>query len=165
MTESASQRGTALTADVLRSTFPGCEDAPLAVTLVRLLAQGEPVTTAALAEASTRSPQDVAAQVGRWPNVERDENAAVVGFSGLTLRPTAHAFEINGRRLHAWCAWDTLFLPGMLGSSARVHSTCPVSGTEVKLVVAPAGVESAEPQPLHVCFPPLEATDTANITG
>lgn len=164
MTESVSQRRTGLTADALRSTFPGCEDAPLAVTLVRSLAEGEPVTTAALAEASRRSPQDVAAQVGRWPNVERDENAAVVGFSGLTLRPTAHAFEVNGRQLHTWCAWDTLFLPGMLGSTARVHSTCPVTGAEVKLVIDPAGVKHAEPQRLHVSFPPLEATDTANIT-
>ena len=165
MTESGSRRGTGLTADALRSTLPGREDAPLAVTLVRLLAHGEPVTIAALAQATTRSPEGVAAQVGRWPNVERDENAAVVGFSGLTLRPTAHVFEVEGRRLHTWCAWDTLFLPAMLDTTAHVRSTCAVTGAEVELVVTPAAVKHAEPQRLHVSFPSLAATDTANITG
>lgn len=34
--------------------------------------------------------------------LERDQNGAVVGFSGLALRPTAHTFVVGGRRLHTW---------------------------------------------------------------
>lgn len=165
MTGTGSQRRTEMTAEALRSTFPGCEDAPLAVTLLHLLAEGEPVTTAALARTAARKREDVAAQVAQWPNIERDDDGAIVGFSGLTLRPTAHAFHVAGRRLHAWCAWDTLFLPAMLGTTARVRSTCPVTGRAVELTVAPDGIDHAEPEPLHVSFPPLATTDTSNITG
>ena len=163
MTGMGSQR-TVMTAEALRGTFPGCEDVPLAATLLRLITAGKPVTTAALAGAAARTPEDVATQLAKWPNIERDDDGAIVGFSGLTLRPTAHAFEIAGRRLHTWCAWDTLFLPALLGAAAHVRSTCPVTGTVVELVVAPDGIEHAEPEALHVSFPPLAATDTANIT-
>jgi alkylmercury lyase len=153
------------TADALRDTFPACEDAPLALTLLRLLARGEPVSDAVLAAAGERTIDDVSAQLARWPNIERDGDDAVIGFSGLTLRPTAHCFEVAGRPLHTWCAWDTLFLPSMLGTSAYVRSTCPVSGRAVELVVAPDGIEHADPARIHVSFPPLANTNTADITG
>jgi alkylmercury lyase len=153
------------TADALRATFPACEDAPLARALLRLLARGEAVTDGMLAAAADRAIDDVAAQLERWPDIERDADHAVVGFSGLTLRPTDHSLEIDGRRLHTWCAWDTLFLPRMLGATAHVSSTCPVSGRRVELVVAPSGVEHADPAGIHVSFPPLASTNTADITG
>jgi alkylmercury lyase len=153
------------TAGALRDTFPACEDAPLALTLLRLLARGEPVTHAALAAAGERTTDDVAAQLARWPNTERDADGAVLGFSGLTLRPTAHSFHVEGRHLHTWCAWDTLFLPSMLGITAHVRSTCPVSGRRVQLAVAPDRVEHAEPPGIRVSFPPPANTNTADITG
>lgn len=87
-----------------------------------------------------------------------------MGFSGLTLRRTAHAFEVAGQRLHTWCAWDTLFLPALLGATARVRSTCPVTGRAIELTVAPDGIEQVEPERLQVSFPPLATTDTSNIT-
>ena len=153
------------TAEALRDTFPGCQDAPLAGALLRLLAQGRPVTPAMLATAAGRDVDDVEAQLTRWPNVERSADTAVVGFSGLTLRPTAHSFEVDGVQLHTWCAWDTLFLPAMLGATARVRSKCPVTGGRVELVVAPRSVEHADPPDLHVSFPPPATTNTADITG
>jgi alkylmercury lyase len=154
-----------LTAESLRRTFPGCAEAPLALQLLRLLSEGEPVTDSSLAEAAARTPADVTARLSTWPNVERDDDGAVVGFSGLTLRPTPHTFELAGRGLHTWCAWDTLFLPVMLGETARVRSTCPVTGTAVELTVAPEGVKHVDPERLQVSFPSLADTDTANITG
>jgi alkylmercury lyase len=154
----------ALTADALRATFPACEDAPLALALVQLLARGKPVTAAMLAAAGKRPIDEVAAQLARWPNLERDGDDAVIGFSGLTLRRTAHSFQVDGRQLHAWCAWDTLFLPSMLGRTAHVRSACPVSSRAVELVVAPDDVEHANPPGIHVSFPPLASTKTADIT-
>ena len=165
MKDAGAQPATGMTADALRGTFPGCEDASLALVLLRLLAEGEPVTTAALIATSARPPESVEPQLAAWPNVERDEHGSVVGFSGLTLRPTAHSFDVDGRKLHTWCAWDTLFLPAMLDTIARVRSTCPVTAAAVELVVGPDGVRHTEPQQLHVSFPPLAATDTADITG
>jgi alkylmercury lyase len=152
-------------ADALRDTFPACDDAPLALALVRLLARGKPVTEATLAVDAARGIDDVAAQLARWPNIERDADDAVIGFSGLTLRPTAHSLRVDGRQLHTWCAWDTLFLPGMLGATVHVRSTCPGTGRRVHLVVAPDGVEHADPAEMYVSFPPLANTNTADLIG
>jgi hypothetical protein len=51
-TDIAAKPGPRLTAGALRDTFPACEDAPLALALVRLLARGAPVTDGMLAAAA-----------------------------------------------------------------------------------------------------------------
>jgi alkylmercury lyase len=145
-------------AESLAGTFPGCEDAPLALALLRELAAGEPVVASTLGERA-------GTVLVRWPNVNYDDDGRVVAFSGLSLRPTAHRFTVGGRQLYTWCAWDTLFLPAMLGQSADVESTCPVTGSGVRLSVDPHGVRHADPQPLWVSFPPAATTSTADITG
>ena len=153
-----------LTASALRTTFPAREDAPLAVTLWRLLSRGEPVTTSMLADATGRSPSQVSSQLERWPNVEHDSNRGVVAFGGLTLRDTAHRFEIDGRRgLHTWCAFDTLFLPAILEATAQVRSACPVTHRAVELVVTPERVENCDADALYVSFPPMAQADARNI--
>jgi alkylmercury lyase len=152
-------------ADALVGTFPGSDDAPLALALLRELARGEPVAPMALAATHGRDEADVTAALARWPNVQRDEQDRVVAFSGLSLRPTAHRLEVGGRRLHAWCAWDTLFLPGMLGQPARVRSRCPVTGATVRLTVEPGAVGESDPEALRVSFPRPGAASTADITG
>jgi Helix-turn-helix domain of alkylmercury lyase len=118
-------------AEALRRTFPGCEDAPLALTLLRLLAGGRPVTTAALAGAAGRADNEVVRQLARWPNVERDGEPAVVAFSGLTLGETAHSFEVGGR-LHARHSCSS---PGTWSTRARscraapAETACPTRTT------------------------------------
>jgi alkylmercury lyase len=87
----------------------------------------------------------------------------VVAFSGLSLTPTEHRFEVAGRGLYTWCAWDTLFLPALLDAPANVRSTCPVGGTAVRLRVEPGRVAAAEPADLWVSFPPSATTSTAHI--
>jgi alkylmercury lyase len=144
-------------AEALAGTFPGCEDAPLALALLRELANGEPV-------AVSRLPDRAELVLARWPNVRYDGAGRVVAFSGLSLTPTAHRFTVGGRQLYTWCAWDTLFLPAMLGQSAEVESTCPVSGIDVRLTVDPNGVRRFDPQPLWVSFPPSATVSTADIT-
>ena len=159
------RRGAKAADEVLRTLLAGCGDAPLASMLLGLLARGRPVTTAALADALARAPEDVARRLRGWPNIERNADDAVIGFSGLTLRPTDHSFYVEGQRLHTWCAWDALFLPALLGSTARVRSTCPVTGAGVELVVAPDAIELAQPQDLYISFPSAATTDAADLTG
>jgi alkylmercury lyase len=135
--------------DPLVGPLPACEDPPRALALLRELADGRPV----------------AADHARWPNVKLDGEGRIVGFSGLSLTPTAHRFEVGGRRLYAWCAWDTLFLPAMLDRPALVRSTCAVTGREVRLDVDPSGVRAADPEPLWVSFPAPSSTSAADLTG
>ena len=46
-----------------------------------------------------------------------------------------------------------------------MRSTCPVTGVGVEFVVAPDGVQHAQPAGLHVSFPPPATTDAADVTG
>jgi alkylmercury lyase len=149
--------------DSLASTFPCCDDAPLALALLDELANGDPVSVARLARATGRGEADLTAALHRWPNVEHDRSGRVVAFAGLSLTPTEHRFEVAGRLLYTWCAWDTLFLPALLGRDARVGSTCAVTRTEVRLSVGPDGVQAADPPSLQVSFPAPASTDTSDI--
>ncbi len=76
--------------------------------------------------------------------VQVDEQGNVVG-AALTARPTAHRVEVGDKELYAWCALDTLFIPGLLGEAAEVESRCPVSGESVRVSVTPDGVEDFSP--------------------
>jgi alkylmercury lyase len=118
-----------------------------------------------LAATAVRDHSEVEGALARWPNVDRDAQGRVVAFSGLSLAHTAHRFKIAGRELYAWCAWDTLFLPGLLGLPADVQSHCPVTGAEVRLTVTPEGVRAAEPPTLWLSFPQPPSASAADITG
>lgn len=111
--------------------------------VVELLASGHPVTPSALATATGLSIDEVTAYVeaARRMGVEV-EDGAIVG-SALTLRPTPHRFRVRGHDLYTWCGFDALFLPIMLGERARVESTCPVTGSEIRLTVDADGTASA----------------------
>jgi alkylmercury lyase len=147
----------------LRPTFPVREAGPLALALIRLLSAGHPVSPAALAQVVGRPERKVTERLDDWPNVERDQRRRVVGFSGLTLRATGHGFRVGDRQLYAWCAWDTLFLPSLLGETARVSSKCAVTGANVELVVSPRDVQSTSPGEVYVTFPALAGLDTGDM--
>jgi alkylmercury lyase len=123
----------------------GADEQPVALALYRLLAEGAPVTEAALAERCGVPAVSVAEMLDTWPEVFRDEQGRVVAFGGLSVTQTRHRFEVDGRDLYAWCAWDTLFIPELLDLTALVTSTCPTSGQTVALTVTPRGVEDATP--------------------
>lgn len=117
----------------------------LALALYRLLAQGAPVAWSALAHQMGRPESEVRATVGAWPGLF-EEPEGVTGCGGLSIRRvSSHRMVVEGRVLWARCAWDTLFLPGVLGREAEVSSVCGVTGAPVHLRVTPQAVESLEP--------------------
>ena len=76
---------------------------------------------------------------------ERDAEDNVVGIVGLSLNDHPHRFSVNGKRMSAWCAEDTLFLPAVLGQTATVESESPLSKDTVRLRVSRDGVEEVSP--------------------
>jgi alkylmercury lyase len=76
---------------------------------------------------------------------ERDTEGHIVGILGLSQKIHPHRFEVNGRKLSTWCAWDSLFLPAMLKQAAKVESSCPVTKRTIRLTVTPDKVEAWEP--------------------
>jgi alkylmercury lyase len=87
-----------------------------------------------------------------WHGVFYDAAGKIVGYWGLALREMSHRFRVRGCPLFAWCAWDTLFLPPILGVRAEVESTCPVSGDAIRLIVTPYGVEAVDPASTVISF-------------
>src|SRR3546814_19337606 len=64
---------------------------------------------------------------------------------GLTVSRTAHQMTVNGRRLWTWCAYDTLFLPTLLGETGEIETRDPETERVIRLTVSPTGIEAAEP--------------------
>jgi len=123
------------------------------VALYRLLAAGCPVDPQRLAAAVGIPVQRIGEMLDGWPGVYRDDGGGVVGYWGLGLAEMDHRFEVvGGCELFTWCAWDTLFIPEILGKAARVRSACPVSGLEIRLMVTPTGIEGVEPAGTSVSF-------------
>jgi alkylmercury lyase len=118
----------------------------------RLLSQGRPVAVEQISAASGAAHDAVRETLAGWHGVERNADGAVIGFWGLTLSETKHRLRVEGRALHAWCAWDTLFLPALLAAPAEVESRCPVTGERITLRIGPLGVEAARPRDVALSF-------------
>lgn len=107
------------------------------------LAAGEPVGVARVADRAGAQADEVLEFLQGSP-AEFDHDGRLVGF-GLTLRPTPHRVEFDGRTLYTWCAPDTLELAVLLGQPVRVKSRCFATGEPVRVEVDPDGVRELEP--------------------
>ena len=135
-----------------------------ALTLLRLLAHGEPVEVRRLSEAVALPTAYVDETLDRSPGVLRDDHRRVIGFMGLSITQISdHRIHIDGRVLSAWCAWDTLFLPELLGETARVTSRCPRTGGGISLTVTPDGPADVAPPETVISFLVPETRFDANV--
>jgi alkylmercury lyase len=142
-------------------------DAPqqrLALAIFRLLGEGKPFTERELKRAGLRV-EKVASRLAELPMVHRDERGRVFAFSGLTLEPTSHVLEVDGRTLHTWCALDTLFLPELLGRPARIRSTSPEGGETISLTVDAAGVRDVAPPGAVMTLHGVSGFDLDDVVG
>jgi alkylmercury lyase len=127
-------------------------DQELQLALYGLLAAGEPVEPARLA-AAVGIPAAVAAEsLDRWHGVQADADGRIVAFGGLSVVEGPHRLRVGGRTLHAWCAWDTLFLPELIDASAEVESQCPVTGRQISLRVDRQGPSELSPSAVVLSF-------------
>ena len=134
--------------------FPGidADGQQLTLALYRLLATARPVPPASLASALDRPVEDVQCLLGQWPSVFRDDKGRIIGFWGLTVKETPHRLEVNGNTVYAWCAWDALWLPALLGATVNVTSRYAQTGEAVRFRVSPGRVESVAPAAVAVSF-------------
>jgi alkylmercury lyase len=118
----------------------------LAITLYRLLAEGEPVDASLLADRAAMPRDEVERALAEWGGIFTDEQDSVISFLGLSLRPMPHRLTVAGHTLYAWCAFDTLFLPELLGATAEVESQCPTTGERITLTVTGTEVTNLRPE-------------------
>ena len=129
--------------------------------LYRLLSAGSPLSLEDVADQLGESRENVANALGKIPqsSVEYDGDVRIVGFGGLTLNKTRHRLRVDGRTLHTWCAFDTLFAPGLLGKRVEISSSCPVTDTSIRLTVDADGVRETAPATTVLSFVTPDADD------
>lgn len=120
--------------------------------LYHLLAKGRPVAMEQLAQTVSMTSDKVADILSRWSGVYYNAAGGVIGYWGLALSKTPHCIEVNGRRLYTWCAGDSLFIPGLLGTTTHVESRCPVTGDRIALAVTPDAVTGVSPPDVVMSF-------------
>ena len=140
--------------DKFREVSPKLDDAKrrIALSTYRRLTRGIPASLEAIARDAEVPVEQATAVLGDWIGVYTDADKRVIGFWGLSIPGTKHRFEVDGIRLHTWCAWDAIFLPELLARTAHVESVREQSAQPVRLTVSPSGVESAEPAEPFVSF-------------
>lgn len=125
------------------STLP----ARLELQALRLLAEGQPVSAERLA-AKLNLPVALVnsifdqkrASAGEW-----NDEGHLIG-SALTLVPTQHSIRVKSQELYAWCAFDTLILPVLIGESVQVVSPDPITGELIHLTITPSGIKESVPK-------------------
>ena len=117
----------------------------IAVAIYRLLAEGSPVPSRQVAERVDLRVEEVDRFFRSLPGLFEDARGDVIGFWGLALSETRQGFEVDGERLNTWCAWDSLFIPQILGKTARVEAACPTTGEKISITVDPDGIRELSP--------------------
>ena len=136
--------------------------------LYQLLVRGRPVELATLSRQTGLALPEVVDVVHGWPGVFFDDDGAVIGFWGLAIDPVStHQFIVDDTTLYAWCAWDTLFMPVLIGKTCRVLAKCKQTGEPIQLEVSPNGVTYASPETIHLSFvlPDKATIDKGAVTS
>ncbi len=116
-----------------------CEQEDLCRPIVQQATRGKPVAPATLQASLQVSQNELEQRLAKLPpDIEFDQAGNIVGL-GATLVPTSHRFQIGGKLLYTWCAFDTVLFPPSLRVEAQVQSTCPVTGQPISFVVTPEG--------------------------
>src|SRR5215469_3477037 len=129
-------------ADPLLAVIDGApEQFARLMTLQNLLLAGQPVPPERIASRLHVAREEVPALI---QDAERDTEGNFVGW-GLTLVPTPHSYQINGRQFYVWCAGDAITFPLLHKTSAVIASRDPISGEPIRLIATPEGARAVEP--------------------
>jgi alkylmercury lyase len=119
----------------------------LTVRTVQALSKGRPIARAELVDVWGLPPEEVGALLEASAEAGQAEVNAAGDLVGgvLALDPTDHRIMFDDTALYAWCALDALWAPAIIGKTARVRSTDPVTGGTIDLTVSPDGVSDVRP--------------------
>jgi alkylmercury lyase len=124
------------------------------IKLQNLLLEGKPLPPDRIA-AYLQLTQDEVADLIEGAELDQDGN--VVGF-GLSIVPTPHSYQIDGRQLYVWCAGDAITFPILHKNTAAIESPDPISGEKIRLTSTPEGVRDVKPATTVVSWVPGTAS-------
>ena len=122
--------------------LPDEEEQVFAVGLYDQLAAGTPVSKGQMAGALDWPEEKVTAMFDELPSVylDYDDDGNVSDRGGFGLDGGNNGFTNRGNEMFAWCAWDALFIPAIVGEPARVSAVDPEDGEAVSMGVTSTGV-------------------------
>jgi alkylmercury lyase len=137
-----------------KDRFGDAERQTILLALLQLIAEGAPITAPDIARAADVPADTVEAAIADLPAswFETDDDGRLIGFGGLTQNPTRHRLRLGSQTLYAWCAFDCLFLPGLLGRTVDVESACPTTEAPIRLTISPQGTEDRTPRSAVMSF-------------
>src|SRR5919106_1928600 len=118
---------------------------------IRLLAEGEPVSPAQIADASGVPLDQAETALGGVHDIEWTADGRVEGF-GLTHRPTQHRFGVGDAQLYTWCAMDTLIFAAVLDRPVQIESPDGATGETLRLETDGRKVIAADPPSIVVSW-------------
>ena len=131
----------------------------LQVIAIQLLSKGEPVSPDQLAKAwglPIEHVQSIFEQASALGTLQLDESGNMVG-TAISLVPSNHKFKIDGKKLYAWCAYDAIYAPGVIGKNAIIDSVDPISNGTIRIKVSPEGVTESEPKEIFATVVGMDA--------
>lgn len=120
--------------------------AQLVATLYRELAKGTPITSEELERLTVAAeiPAElVKAAAAQW--LELDASGNMIGFGGLSLKPTRHTLRLDDRSFYLWCALDGFLVAHVLGRPVSIETRCPMTETAIRVRASPSAVVEVEP--------------------
>ncbi|MBL8580276.1 MAG: hypothetical protein JNK47_24020 [Mesorhizobium sp.] len=135
------------------------------IVLLRELAKGEAVTCSRMAQAlgtTFGAAEALMKDSALHPFIHTDGGDRIVGFWGLSVVPTHHQICADGRKVWTWCAYDSLFLPELLGETVEIESHDPESNELIRLTVSPDRIISREPAHVVVSMGRPDAWDQSS---
>ena len=118
---------------------------------IRLLAEGQPVSPASIAEAAGVPADQAEAALRGVGDIEWTADGRVEGF-GLTRRPTQHRFLVGDADLYTWCAMDTLLFAAILDRPVQIESPDGATGAVLRLEIDGGRVIAANPASIVVSW-------------
>ena len=105
----------------------------LSISAYRLLAQGNPVSPDALAEAASLKLDETRELISLIPEsaFAQRPDGTFTAFIGLSIEKTAHRFIVGEHTLYVWCVFDALFLPALLKRCATLKTRCPATQEDI----------------------------------
>ena len=129
------------------------EKQQIAFTIYNLLSEGNPVSIADLSNSLGIDQESVKSVLDEWSGIYYDDDNRIIGYWGLAVEKMGHRFNVEDKNLYTWCAWDSLFIPQIIGKTAEVESRDPVTKETVKLTVTPTdGISKIEPSEAVISF-------------
>lgn len=123
-------------------------DLRVTVKTMQALAEGNPIPPEQLArlwDLPLEQVHIILEQADARGQIQLDGKGNLIG-GVLSLVPTRHRIVFDEIALYAWCAFDAIFAPGVIGKTAKIESKDPVTGEPIELTITRSGIGSIRPE-------------------